>query len=69
MVDHSSTYFATNIALGRYHALLRRETLNQESLRWCAVELRRGGGKCTMASDVYVFSMTALEVGSPRPFD
>ncbi|KAG2155148.1 kinase-like domain-containing protein [Suillus bovinus] len=37
-------------------------TLNQESLRWCPAELCRSGGKRTMASDVYAFSMTVLEL-------
>lgn len=42
-------------------------TLNQESLRWCPADLCVEGGKRTMASDVYAFSMTVLEVRSPRP--
>lgn len=37
-------------------------TLNQESLRWCPAELCKSGGKRTMASDVYAFSMTVLEL-------
>ncbi|KAG0703840.1 kinase-like domain-containing protein [Suillus ampliporus] len=42
--------------------LINGSTLNQESLRWCPAELCRNGGKRTMASDVYAFSMTALEL-------
>jgi hypothetical protein len=53
----------------RYFNVSNGSTLNQESLRWCAAELCWEGSKRTTVSDVYAFSMTALEVGSPRPFD
>ncbi|KAG1752409.1 kinase-like domain-containing protein [Suillus paluster] len=45
-----------------YFDVSNGSTLNQESLRWCPAELCRSGGKRTMASDVYAFSMTALEL-------
>lgn len=45
-----------------YFDVSNGSTLNQESLRWCPAELCRSGGKRTMASDVYAFSMTVLEL-------
>jgi hypothetical protein len=45
-----------------YFDVSNGSTFSQESLRWCPVELCRSGGKRTMASDVYAFSMTVLEV-------
>jgi hypothetical protein len=50
-----------------YFDVSNGSTLNQESLRWCPRELCMSGGKRTKASDVYAFSMTALEVRSPPP--
>lgn len=45
-----------------YFDVSNGSTLNQESLRWCPAELCRSGGKRTIASDVYAFSMTVLEL-------
>ncbi|OAX43390.1 kinase-like protein [Rhizopogon vinicolor AM-OR11-026] len=45
-----------------YFDVSNGSTLNQESLRWCPIEMCMDGGKRTKASDVYAFSMTVLEL-------